>query len=96
MVHLKKIFNGEIIFRLKKRLKDLLCCYKGKTWYKLLSSLGLEGLIQIIVKFRTEKIFVRISIIHQTQTSFWGAQNIMHKILRSSTLVAVFVVPNIV
>ena len=34
---LKKIFNGEIICNLKRRLKRL-CYYKWKTWYTLLSS----------------------------------------------------------
>ena len=38
---LKKIFNGEIIFHLKRRLKRL-CYYKWKAWYKLLPSSGLK------------------------------------------------------
>ena len=46
--------------------------------------LQVKGLMQVIVKLRTEKIFVHISIIHQTQTSFWEAQNIVH--LCNSTL----------
>ena len=35
------MFNGKIIFYLKRRLKRL-CYYKWKTWYKLLSSSGLK------------------------------------------------------
>ena len=38
---LKKIFNGEIICNLKRRLKRL-CYYKWKTWYTLLSSSQLK------------------------------------------------------
>ena len=47
--------------------------------------LQVKGLIQIIVKFRTEKnIYMHVSIIHQI--SFWGAQNIEHQILGSKIL----------
>ena len=59
----KKMFKGEIIFHLKRILKRLL--------------LQLKGLIQIIVKFKAEKNFAHISIIHQT--SFWRVQNIVHQ-----------------
>ena len=38
---LKKMFNGEIIFHLKWRLRRLRY-YKWKPWYKLLSSSGLK------------------------------------------------------
>ena len=41
MMGLKKMFNGEIIFHLKWRLRRL-CYYKWKAWYKLLSSSGLK------------------------------------------------------
>ena len=41
MVCLKKIFNGEIIRHLKRRLKRL-CYYKWKAWHTLLSSSGLK------------------------------------------------------
>ena len=51
MACLKKIFNGEIICHLKKRLKRL-CYYKLKAWY-------------IIVKSRIKKN-LHISIIHQS------------------------------
>ena len=37
----------------------------------------MKGLIQIIVKFFTEEIFMHVSIIHQMQTSFSGAQFIL-------------------
>ena len=53
MVCLKKIFNGEIICHLKRRLKRL-CYYKWKAWYKLLSSSGLK------------KKIAHIFIIHQS------------------------------
>ena len=44
MVCLKKMFNGEIIFHLKRRLKRL-PYFKWKAWYKLLSSSGLKNYI---------------------------------------------------
>ena len=43
MVCLKKIFNGEIICHLNRRLKRS-CYYKWKAWYTLLSSSGLKKL----------------------------------------------------
>ena len=44
---LKKIFNGEIIFNLKRRLKRLRY-YKWKAWYSLLSSLGLKKICMFL------------------------------------------------
>ena len=41
MVCLKKMFNGEVICHLKRRLKRL-CYYKWKAWYTLLPSSGLK------------------------------------------------------
>ena len=56
MVCLKKMFNGEIIFHLKRRLKRL-CYYKWR-------------LDTIIVKFRTEKYVCTFS--SSTRHSFEG------------------------
>ena len=42
MVCLKKMFTGEIIFHLKRRMMKGLCYYKWKAWYKLSSSSGLK------------------------------------------------------
>ena len=41
IVCLKKMFDGEIIFHLKRKLNRL-CYYKWKAWYKLLSTSGLK------------------------------------------------------
>ena len=35
------MFNGEIIFHIK-RIKKMLCYYKWKAWYKLLSGWGMK------------------------------------------------------
>ena len=35
----------------------------------------------LIFMLRTEKVFLHVSIIYQTQTSFCGAQNRVHQIL---------------
>ena len=48
-MYLKKIFDGEIIFHLKKETEKIVL-------------LQVKGLIQIIVKFRTEKIFLHVSL----------------------------------
>ena len=41
---LKKMFIGEVICHLKRRLKSL-CYYKWKSWYKLLSCSGLKKIL---------------------------------------------------
>ena len=59
------MFNGEIIFHMKRMLK-MLCYYKWQAWQKLLSNSGLKKVP-----------ILHISILHRK--SFWGAQNIVHK-----------------
>ena len=49
MVCLKKMFKGEIIFHFKKETEKIVF-------------LQVKGLIQIIAKFRTEKIFLHVSL----------------------------------
>ena len=48
-MYLKKMFDGEIIFHLKKETEKIV-------------SLQVKGLIQIIDKFRTEKISLHVSL----------------------------------
>ena len=61
MVCWNKMFNGEIIFHLKRRLKRL-CNYKWRAWYKLSSSSGWKKI-------------VHISFIHQS--SFWEEHEVL-------------------
>ena len=63
--------NVEIIFHFKKETEKIVL-------------LQVKSLIQIIIKFRTGKISVHVSIIHQT--SFWAARKIVHQISCSNNL----------
>ena len=71
MVCLKKMFNGEIIFHLKRRLKRL-CYHNWKAWDKLLSSSGLK---------KNTWTFLS-STIHPW---FWEKQSTRHQILCTNT-----------
>ena len=59
MVCLKKMFNGEIIFQFEKETGKIVL-------------LQMKGLIQIIAKFRTEKISLHARFSSSTKHSFEG------------------------
>ena len=67
------MFNGEIKCHLKRRLKKIVL-------------LQVKSLIQIIVKFRTEKKIVLIFIIHHQPSIEKGKKAIEHQFLCSNTM----------